>query len=520
MGIIQAEYEKRVFLEKVSILYHLQLQFVTLKGSLFQLYYNPQLTSAQPMFSSDPEIFASTPREMSLNLPTFQRFIHGGLFSFQNIFMKTHLLSSFQLQPPLSSLLQLSFSSPSSIKDVGSISKDHHSVLEEIINFSYSCEQFFRLSSFISQGETFNASFELLSEELMKGMLVLWSNHIYLVTHALFKAIYDHNITALQNQQHPQPNTDSSSSSTTVNNLQPAHTSSSHHQFPFSLTPQKSLPHPQSKIISFTPIYQSTQISVTAPGLTPPPQTSQHNLPLSQSFFPVQGKGVRGSGGSSSQLSQSNQSHKVYVEQIILSSATPISSYLTWRILHSSSLLINHLIKFIMGRRKKKETDDGENNYNGEKEDGCESSALDFMIAIIENLFWFMHRTNGVHLELLSLMEYSSGRSKSGGSKRKQSNEGDDAENCENDEIDDEDEEEDGEEDENYQDEIAAFKKIIDEQSPATSQTFMQAYQSLATALQSICSPSSTIPTLPKSAVRRFLILNRFSFSNFVRPLF
>ena len=79
---------------------------------------------------------------------------------------------------------------------------------------------------------------------------------------------------------------------------------------------------------------------------------------------------------------------------------------------------------------------------------------------------------------------------------------------------------EDGEEDENYQDEIAAFKKIIDEQSPATSQTFMQAYQSLATALQSICSPSSTIPTLPKSAVRRFLILNRFSLSNFVRPLF
>lgn len=502
MGIIQAEYEKRVFLEKVSILHHLQLQFVTLKGSLFQLYYNPQNASAQPMFPSDPDIFTSTPREMSLNRATFQRFLHGGLFSFQSVFMKTHLLSSFQLQSPLSSLLQLSFSPPSSIKDVESISQDHHSVLEEIINFSYSCEQFFRLSSFFSQGETINTSFEVLSEELMKGTLVLWSNHIYLVTHALFKAIYDHNITALQNQQQPQQNTDSSSSSTTVNNLQPVHTSSSHHQFPFSLTPQKSLPHPQSKIISFTPIYQSTQISVTAPGPTPPPHTSHHNFPLSQSFFPIQGKGVRGSGGTSSQLSQQNQSHKVYVEQIILSSATPISSYLTWRILHSSSLLINHLIKFIMERRKKKENGDGNNNYNREKEDGCESSAVDFMIAIIENLFWFMHRTNGFHLELLSLMEYSSGRSKSTRSRGKQRNEGDDAGDCENDEIDDEDEEEDGDEDENYEDEIAAFKKIVDERSPATSQTFMQTYQTLATALQSISSPFSTVPTLPKSVVR------------------
>lgn len=113
-----------------------------------------------------------------------------------------------------------------------------------------------------------------------------------------------------------------------------------------------------------------------------------------------------------------------------------------------------------------------------------------------------MHRTNGFHLELLSLMEYSSGRSKSTRSRGKQRNEGDDAGDCENDEIDDEDEEEDGDEDENYEDEIAAFKKIVDERSPATSQTFMQTYQTLATALQSISSPFSTVPTLPKSVVR------------------
>jgi hypothetical protein len=240
---------------------------------------------------------------------------NNGLFSFPLIFLKSQLLSQFQEEHARSSsnLASLHRKCLFSVSSINST----HSLLEEIELFQFSYEEMtnylklYALSIQPSSSSLFFNTRQLTAQfnGLYSTFLVIWQLHIYLMTHSLFYETFQQNLTILS--QHEQSDGDR-----THIEGPPSSTTSSKIPVPFLRPSQQPQPNQQQqRLITFTPIYQSTQIS-----LSNIHQNQQMNSNKDSDIFKL----------------QEPMNSKIYLEQVILTSSSPLSVFLSWIIVFHS----------------------------------------------------------------------------------------------------------------------------------------------------------------------------------------
>jgi hypothetical protein len=311
--------------EKRKVLLRLHAESLFSKCGYYQLLPNENTATAlaagvvdrqKKINRNDLYSFSSIGTSLVNNSFVMEQF-KNGLFSFPFIFLKSQLLSQFQQEHSASSSVHTS-PIPKYLFSVSSSITSNHSFIEEIELFHFSCEEIRHYLTLHALSVKTSSSSSVFNNqrladqliELYSTFLVIWQFHIYLITHSLFYEIFQQNLLIIS--QHEQSDGDrthlegpSSTSSSTGPKV----------SVPF-LRPSQQLPQQQhQKLATFTPIYQSTQISLSNIHQIQPPNSNKES-----DIFKL----------------QEPINSKIYLEQVILTSSSSLSIFLSWIIVFRS----------------------------------------------------------------------------------------------------------------------------------------------------------------------------------------